>query len=82
MPEKILVVNMNYLGDALLTTPALSDLRRAFPDARIDTIVGASAVQTLQGNPDLDTVIARQGRQAGGGFGSFTPCCAWAATPW
>ncbi len=66
MPEKILVVNMNYLGDALLTTPALSDLRRAFPDARIDTIVGAGAAETLRGNPDLDGVIARRGKAGWG----------------
>ncbi len=66
MPEKILVVNMNYLGDALLTTPALSDLRRAFPEARIDTIVGAGAAETLRGNPDLDTVIARRGKAGRG----------------
>lgn len=66
MPETILVVNMNYLGDALLTTPALADLRLAFPDARIDTIVGAGAVETLRGSPDLDAVIARQGKAGWG----------------
>ena len=60
MSESILVVNMNYLGDALLTTPALSALRRACPDARIDTIVGAGAVSILRGNPDLNTVIPRR----------------------
>ncbi len=66
MPEKILVVNMNYLGDALLTTPALADLRRAFPQARIDTIVGAGAAQVLRGNADLDTVIARHAKAGWG----------------
>jgi heptosyltransferase-1 len=66
MPEKILVVNMNYLGDALLTTPALFDLRRAFPKARIDTIVGAGAAETLRDNPHVDTVIARRGKAGWG----------------
>lgn len=66
MPEKILVVNMNYLGDALLTTPALADLRCAYPDAQIDTIVGAGAAAVLQGNPDLSAVIARQARAGWG----------------
>ena len=58
--RKFLVVNMNYLGDALLTTPAIAALRRAHPDAQIDTVVGAGAAfEVLQGNPDLDTIIAR-----------------------
>jgi heptosyltransferase-2 len=58
--RKFLVVNMNYMGDALLTTPALAALRAAFPDAQIDTVVGAgTAAEVLQGNPDLDRIIAR-----------------------
>ncbi len=58
--RKFLVVNMNYLGDALLTTPAIAALRRAHPDAQIDTVVGAGAAfEVLQGNPDLDKIIAR-----------------------
>ncbi len=58
--RKFLVVNMNYMGDALLTTPAIAALRRAHPDARIDTVVGAgAAAEVLGGNPDLDGVITR-----------------------
>ena len=61
--RKFLVVNMNYMGDALLTTPAIAALRRAYPDARIDTVVGAgAAAEVLQNNPDLDTIIARTAR--------------------
>lgn len=63
--EKILVVNMNYLGDALMTTPALAALRRARPDAQIDTVAGAGgAVEVLRGNPDIDAVIPRTGRKS------------------
>ena len=65
MPQKILVVNMNYLGDALMTTPALAALRRALPDARIDTVAGAGgAVEVLRGNPDVDQIIPRTGRKS------------------
>lgn len=61
MVHKILVVNMNYMGDALLTTPALSALREKYPDAQIDTIVGAGAsAEVLRGNPDLNAVISRE----------------------
>lgn len=61
--RKFLVVNMNYMGDALLTTPAIAALRSAFPDAQIDTVVGAgTAAEVLQGNPDLNQIIARTAR--------------------
>ena len=60
---------MNYMGDALLTTPALAALRRAHPGAQIDTVVGAGAAsQVLEGNPDLDSIIARTAR------GSWARC--------
>jgi heptosyltransferase-2 len=58
--RKFLVVNMNYMGDALLTTPAIAALRQAYPEARIDTVVGAgAAAEVLENNPDLDAIIAR-----------------------
>lgn len=58
-----MVVNMNYMGDALLTTPAIAALRQAYPEACIDTVVGAgAAAEVLQNNPDLDTIIARTAR--------------------
>ena len=61
--RKFLVVNMNYMGDALLTTPAIAALRQAFPDAQIDTVVGAgTAAEVLHGNPDLNHIIARTAR--------------------
>ena len=54
---------MNYMGDALLTTPAIAALRQAFPDAQIDTVVGAgTAAEVLHGNPDLNQIIARTAR--------------------
>ncbi len=65
--RKFLVVNMNYMGDALLTTPAIAALRQAYPDARIDTVVGAgAAAEVLRDNPTLDSIIARTARGSGG----------------
>lgn len=65
--HKFLVVNMNYMGDALLTTPAIAALRQAYPDACIDTVVGAgAAAEVLENNPDLDAIIARTARGSWG----------------
>jgi heptosyltransferase-2 len=65
--RKILVVNMNYMGDALMTTPAITALRRAYPDAQIDTVVGEGApADVLQGNGDIDNIIVRTARDSWG----------------
>jgi heptosyltransferase-2 len=58
---------MNYMGDALLTTPALSALREAHPDATIDTVVGdGAAASVLESNPDLNAIIVRGHRGSWG----------------
>ena len=39
-PQRILVVRIDSLGDAVLTLPALQSLERRFPKARIDFLAG------------------------------------------
>jgi heptosyltransferase-1 len=56
---RLLAVNLNYLGDALFTTPALALLRARFPDARLDVLAGERAAAILQGNPHIDAILVR-----------------------
>lgn len=55
-PHRILVRGVNWLGDAVMTTPALLRLRERFPEARI-TLLTAQKIEALwQGHPALNAV--------------------------
>ena len=55
---KILLFKIGALGDLLMTTPLVRQLRGRFPDARIDYLTGRSFTRILEGNPYLDSIIA------------------------
>jgi len=55
--KRILVLQLFRFGDILQTTPALSALRRAHPDAKIWALVRRRFAEALRGNPDVDNVI-------------------------
>jgi heptosyltransferase-3 len=60
--SRILVITLRRIGDALLTTPLIRSLRRAWPDAKIDALVFASTVGIFKGNPDIDNIIPMSAR--------------------
>ena len=54
---KILVIAMSGIGDTLIATPLLHELRANFPDAQIDVLVmWAGAKDLLEGNPHVHCV--------------------------
>ena len=55
--EKILVFRMSGVGDVLWTTPLLSNLRTAYPDAQIDYLVKDFCAPVLFNNPDVDRLV-------------------------
>lgn len=61
-PRRILVICIRRLGDVLLSTALVSALAKKWPEARIDFLVNAHAAVTLQGNPDIHTVIVQPER--------------------
>ena len=50
-PGRILVTQLRRLGDVVLTTALLEDLRRAFPDAPVDFLIGDRAAPLLEHHP-------------------------------
>ncbi|MEO8881323.1 MAG: glycosyltransferase family 9 protein [Gemmatimonadaceae bacterium] len=49
--ERILLIQLRRLGDVVLSTALLDDLRRAYPDASIDMLVGSHAAPLVMGHP-------------------------------
>jgi lipopolysaccharide heptosyltransferase II len=59
----ILLVRPRLIGDVVLTTPAVSALRRHFPDARILYLVESAAAPVLAANPRIsETLVIRHRR--------------------
>jgi heptosyltransferase-2 len=55
--EKILVRGVNWLGDAVMTTPALQRLREAKPRAHIALLTHEKLADLWQGHPSIDAVL-------------------------
>lgn len=59
---KILLVSLSNIGDALLTLPALWRLRRAYPDAELDVVVGERAADVFIGEPRIHRLFVHAKR--------------------
>ena len=54
---KILVISLAGIGDTLIATPFLHELRANFPEATIDAaVLSVGSKGLLEGNPHLDTI--------------------------
>ena len=66
-PASLLVRATNWLGDAVMTTPALAAVRAGFPDARIVLLARPIVAELFRHHPDVDEVMIyeRPGRHEG-----------------
>lgn len=53
-PHRIFVKGLNWVGDAIMATPALAHLRRCFPRAEITLMVRPWVAAVYEHNPDID----------------------------
>ncbi len=56
-PLRILITRLRYLGDVILTTPAVAALKARYPAAAIDYATELPYADILEGNPAIGRVI-------------------------
>ena len=56
-PKKILIMKFRNIGDVLLITPLISNLKRNFPDALIDVALNKGTQEMITLNPHVNEVI-------------------------
>lgn len=56
--SKIIIIDLLYLGDLLFATPFIRNLRKNYPQARIDMVVNSNFFSIIENNPYLDNIYA------------------------
>ncbi|MDD5085641.1 MAG: lipopolysaccharide heptosyltransferase II [Candidatus Omnitrophica bacterium] len=56
-PSKILVFTKNWLGDVMFETPAIHEIKRNFPSARLVVVTAERCREIAERNPYVDKVI-------------------------
>ena len=56
-PKKILIRSTNWIGDAVMTTPAVHSIRENFPEAEITMLAVPWVADIFRMSPDVDTIL-------------------------
>jgi len=56
-PQKFLVIRISSLGDVLLTSALIRNIKKTFPDAIIDFVVDRQFEEIVKHNPHINNVI-------------------------
>lgn len=56
--ERIMFIKLGAIGDILMTTPLLRSVKEGFPNAKIDYYCGKSYYKILEGNKNIDKLLA------------------------
>ena len=55
--QKILIIKLRAIGDVVLSTPVIENLRAAFPNATIEFLTESPSAPIVQNHPELNRVI-------------------------
>ena len=56
-PKRILLVQLDHMGDAILSSPLPPRLKAAYPGARLDVLASPSNRAIFEADPDVDRVL-------------------------
>ena len=56
-PNKILIIKFRNIGDVLLITPLISNLKKTYPHAKIDIALNKGTEEMITLNPNINDVI-------------------------
>jgi heptosyltransferase-2 len=59
-PRRILLVQLDHLGDAVLTSPLLGRLHAAYPEAELDVLASPSNREVFEADPRVHRVLLAQ----------------------
>lgn len=57
-PEKIIIRMPNWIGDLVMATPLLTDLRRAYPGAELTALCQSNVAPLLKNDIDVDQILS------------------------
>lgn len=57
MRKRILIVNVNWIGDVLFSTPFIRAVRKAYPESHIACLIHPRCREILESNPRIDELI-------------------------
>lgn len=57
MTEKILIRGVNWIGDAVMTMPAIRALRKSYPEVKIEMLVKPSVAPIFENDPNINETI-------------------------
>ncbi len=65
--QRILIRGVNWVGDAVMTTPAIAGIRKTFPRAKISLLVKPWVAGVFEGSPHIDEILIydQEGRHGG-----------------
>jgi lipopolysaccharide heptosyltransferase II len=62
--DAVLVIGPNWVGDAVMSIPALANLRRGLPQASIDFLVPRRVATLFEDHPHIDRLVVHHHRQS------------------
>ena len=55
--KRIFIRESNWIGDAIMTTPAISSIKKSFPQAKLFVAANPYVAEILRGNPCIDEFL-------------------------